>query len=102
MTAWKRWKELSFEDKLELMRSEMFLTSAFNNLLFFGLLSVIAVVGPFTIFTIWIPAGFLLVTAFSTVEKWKQNNGLVEKLRGSVVAGVVAEQAERKAKGKHG
>ncbi len=94
--AWKHWTDLKSEDKLELLRSEMFLTSGFNNLLFFGLLCVVAVAAPYSKFTIWVPAAFLLITTLTTVERWKQNNALVDSIRGAVIAGVAAAQKERK------
>ena len=95
--AWRDWKDISELDKVELLRSELNVTSGFTNVLFFGMIVLVSMVSSYTIFTVWIPALFLLMAAISFVGRWRKNSGVVGRLRGSVLQRVFTEQAERKA-----
>ena len=95
-SSWKRWKDLKVDDRIELLRSELHLTTGINNMLFFALVILVAVVGPYTKLTIWVPLVFFLITAAQSIERWKKNSKIVDELRGYSLAGVVAEQADRK------
>ena len=94
--VWKKWTELDAHDKLELLRSEMFLTSGVNNMLLFGLLVFISVVAPWTKFTVWIPLMFLILATATAADRWKENKALVDELRGSPLAAAVAEKEKKR------
>lgn len=94
--VWKKWTELKSDDRLELIRSEVSLTSAVNNMNIFLIFTVVSIFAPFTIFTIWIPAGLFLLAVFTAVGRWKENERVVADLRGSSLEGLKEKADEEK------
>lgn len=87
--SWKGFSSLSVDERIELIRSEVFLSSAVNNMLIFALLVVISVMGPGTLFTVWIPGLLFVFSAVQVVNRWSANALLVRRLRGDALQGVV-------------